>query len=364
MSEDSRWDAFWTYCRRVRTIQSCRGVYLPGVIEDLKSQLANRSCSPSLLPNLRSLAMEMCVDEPHLVEVLPIIPAGLQTLDLYIDRITSTTLPRLLSHLTSIPLSQLSNVYVYSCAVDTSFAMANFLQPNRATLAHLTLPSFPLTVSGLKQLGSFPGITRLLLQQKGAADELQEFFGVIGLLFPHLRHLDVTLDYAITEDVSFAVIGGLAGCRELQVMHLQSPGWKSLSEEDVSRFGWWWPAMEVFHLNQHHDSDQGKTPFGILQDFARVWYRTLRNILLQFDGAAPLPSPSAVEFKFEKLVTLGVGGSRIPQSSVEGIAEFLTMVSSGWLDIHSKVGNCRPHWDAVMNKVNAKSSCTVGCFSD
>ncbi|KIO31649.1 hypothetical protein M407DRAFT_19388 [Tulasnella calospora MUT 4182] len=268
---------------------------------------------------------------------------------------SSTAAQRFLNHLTAIPLSHLSDVY-FLCANRDRLApstLATFLQPNRATLVDLRLSEFPLTVSGLKELGSFPGVINLKVGQEGAATELHEFFGMIAFSFPNLRLIDVTLDEAITEDVSVAGIGGLAACRELRILFLTSRNWKSLTAEDLGRFGSWWPSMESFSLSQPYDyQDQVRIPLGILQDFARVWSQTLNGLRLEFDVEAPLPSLSSVKLNFEKLGVLDVGGSDILESSVDGVAAFLKKLSPGRLVISSD-SNCA-RWHAVMSKVNAQ----------
>ncbi|KAG8910006.1 hypothetical protein FRC01_006602, partial [Tulasnella sp. 417] len=94
--------------------------------------------------------------------------------------------------------------------------MAAFLRPSRATVVHLNLKGTPLTVSDLKELGTFPGLTRLGATQQGAASELPEFLELIASSCPHLRSIFVKLDEAIMEEVLAAAFEGLAACRELQ----------------------------------------------------------------------------------------------------------------------------------------------------
>ncbi|KAG9022600.1 hypothetical protein FS837_006270 [Tulasnella sp. UAMH 9824] len=240
-----------------------------------------------------------------------------------------------------------------------AFRLATFLQPNHSTLVELHLWPFPLTVSDLEQIGSFPRVTALGLLQRGPARELNKFFGVIASSFPKLCWITVTLDDEIEEEVSVAVFEDLVACRELKTVWLQSPGWKKLTREDVSRFGLWWPLMERFDLRQsRHHRGQAMTPLEILQDFAQVWSRTLRIISLPFDGSAPVPSLSAVNFKFEKLVELDVGPSCILENSVERVAEFLRAISPGYLELTAldvddgDEADYAPLWDAVREQVN------------
>ncbi|KAG9031888.1 hypothetical protein FS837_002859 [Tulasnella sp. UAMH 9824] len=363
ITDTDRWGIFWAYCCRIRKVQACQDIYTLNLINDLRSQLKTHLRGPSLLPNLRFISVEECESQVNLIEMLPIIPAGLGALDLHLDQ-RSAAGQRLLKHLATIPLARLSDVHISSPDVGNSDAVAKFLQPNDATLVVLNLIDFPLTVSGLKQFGNFPGVKNLILWQKGAATELHEFFDVIALSFPNLRKLDVILDDAIEEDVPVTVIAGLAACGKLEDILLESHRWKSLGREDVCRFGSWWPLMERFNLGQfHYHPDQVTTPLEILQELARVWHRTLRRVFLPFDGSAPLPSPSSVKFKFEKLTELNVGRSRILESGVESVAEFLRTISPGG---HLKIialeaefqdeEDYAPLWDAVMEKVNAEVS--------
>ncbi|KAG8922017.1 hypothetical protein FRC00_007938, partial [Tulasnella sp. 408] len=360
ISDDDRWDAFWMYCRRVLRVYSCQGAYPLDTIKDLSSQMERHFCGPSLLPNLRFISLDVWGNQTNAVELLPIIPAGLRALEVQSE--TSATVRRILKHLIAIPLGQLSKVSLsHSGDDDSCDTVAKLLQSSRTTLIDLHIVFSPITISGLKQLGSFPGVMGLILVQRGAAIELHEFFDVIASSFPNLRTVEVTADDAITEDVSVTVFEGLAGCRDLQNISLETHRWKKLSRDDVYRFGSWWPSMKRFSLAQfQHYPDQTTNSLEILQEFARVWSRTLRTVSLPFDGAAPLPSPSTVKFKFEKLAELYVGPSYIPESSIENVAEFLRTISPGYLEIvAADVGfededDYAALWEAVKKEVNAE----------
>lgn len=368
MSDDDRWDVFWAYCRRVRALESCDRLGTPSIIDHidhLKSQLDNRLCGSSLLPNLFSLNLKMPGDKPHLYEVLPIIPVELR--DLFVATAEGTTradIQSLLEFLTAIPLNQLSVIYFYDVGpVELDAAkLTTFLQPNLSTLVELHLSPFPLTISDLERMGILHRVTELALLQKGTSVELNKFFNVIASSFPKLCAIEVTLDDTIEEAVSVTVFEDLAACGELKTLFLQSHRWKKVTRGDVARFGSWWPLMGMFCLHQpDHDPDQIKTPLGILQDFARVWSRTLFKILLQFDTEVALPSSSSVRFKFEELGTLWVGRSRVRKRKFESVAEFLRAIAPGKLEIialddDQEDYDYESRWEIVMNKVNARFS--------
>ncbi|KAG9022568.1 hypothetical protein FS837_006287, partial [Tulasnella sp. UAMH 9824] len=329
--DEGFWDVFWAYAGRVRAVEACTGLYTPEVICDLRSQLERSSCGPSLLPNLRSLSLRVLTNDSHPIEALPIIPAGLRTLQVSIElNITPSTVQRLLEHFTTIPLNQLEEVeFSRRGRVDSDASLslhrATFLQQNRSTLIHLNLAIFPLTTEDLAQLGSFPLTTRLTLVQKGTAMELSNFFDAIASSFPQLQWIDVNLDDAIKEGVPIAIIGGLATCRGLRSISLASLYWRPLTKEDVYQFGLWWPLMEEFSLYQTgpHSSSRPATPFALLQDFAQAWSRPLRKVVLQFDTAAPSPDPSSIMVRFNRLETLWVGSSPLDDRDVEQVVELL-----------------------------------------
>ncbi|KAG9022601.1 hypothetical protein FS837_006271 [Tulasnella sp. UAMH 9824] len=371
---DDRWDAFWAYCRRVRTLKSRGAGYLTKYIYHLKSQVANRLSGPCLLPNLRYLSIKLWGGY-ELCQVLPIAPAELRVLK--VGTQGGGRIQSLLEFLTAIPLSGLSVIHFYDLTlvgVDVSglgrsgtflqpSGLATFLQQNYSTLVVLQLGSFQLTASDLKRIGGFPKATTLGLWHKGSAKELNKFFNVIAPSFPKLCSLEIILDLRIKKEVSVAVFEDLEACRDLKILFLRSRLWEKLTREDVSRFGSSWPLMELFNLaqSQHHPG-QATNPLGILQGFAWVWSRTLRSIALPFDGSAPLPSLSTVDFKFEKLVEMDAGRSYISESSVESVAEFLRAISPGYLDIMASVlvdkdedeDDYAPLWDAVRERVNAE----------
>ncbi|KAG8911125.1 hypothetical protein FRC01_005914, partial [Tulasnella sp. 417] len=241
----------------------------PKFVDDLRPRLENHLCGPSLLPNLRSIKFQLWEDQPQIIEILSLLPAGLRDLDLHIG--CKTDAEKILQCFASIPLNHLEDVQIlYSnrIAIDP-VTMGAFLRPNRATLADLNLRETPRTVSALKQLETFPRLKRLRATHQGAASELPEFFDLIGSSFPRLRSTVIQLDEAITEEVPAAAFEGLAACRELQSVCLNTRRWTSLSREDVHRFGSWWPLMEKFSLSYGYYPDQAMTPLGILEDFAR-----------------------------------------------------------------------------------------------
>lgn len=333
---DDRWDVFWAYCRRVRTLKSREldRHYLIDYIFHLQSQVKNRLPGPSLLPNLRAYSMKVWGSSTLLHEVLPIIPAELRVLE--VDIAETREIRSLINFFTAVPLSQLSVIHFGGrtlVGLDAS-KLARFLRPNRSTLVHLHLLSLPRTVSDLKRIGRFPKVTALGLVQSGPAMELNKFFSVIASSFPKLRSINVTLDDEIEDEVSAAVFEGLAECRKLTSVLLRTSEWKKLTTEGVARFGSWWPLMKSFNLVQFdYYPGQDTNSLAILQDFAQVWSRTLLSLTLPFGGSAPLPSASAVKFKFEKLAELEVGWSYIAESTVESVAEFLTTITSGNLKI-------------------------------
>ncbi|KAG8914501.1 hypothetical protein FRC01_004035, partial [Tulasnella sp. 417] len=336
-SDDDPWEVFWAYCLRVHTIERCLEAYDPGVTDNLIFRVEKHLRGPSLLPNLRSITLRSWADEPHIVEILPIIPTRLRALSLYAFR-DSAAFQRLLGHLAAIPISRLSTANFHVSGDNVT--VTRLLQLNLATLVDLTLAGPHLTASTLKRLGSVPGVTRLTIQPWGAKTGLDEFFASIGSSFPRLSFLCVTLDQAIEEDVPVTVLEGLAECRELQTVYMRSPKWKTLSGEDARRVGSWWPLMELFFLSQNCHPDQVTTPLGILEEFARVWSATLLDIGLEFDATTPLPSPASVRFR------------------IDDVAEFLKTVSPGRLKIDSdgfrtKYEDDSLRWDVVMKKVEA-----------
>ncbi|KAG8974134.1 hypothetical protein FRC05_007882 [Tulasnella sp. 425] len=362
ISSGGRWDVFWAYAQRVRTVEACNGLYTREVIDHWNHKLQTSSCGPSLLPNLRSLSMTVPNYGPYLFEAFPIIPAGLRTLEVTTERnVGSSAIQRLFKHLTDVPLDQLVDVKfrggdrIYSASL--SLCRATFLQQNRSTLAHLNLSMFPLTHEDLEHIGSFSGVTKLALEQQGTSIQLSKFFGVIGSSFPSLRAIMVMLDRTIREDVSMDVIGGLEPCRELQSIYLASHRWKSLTKQDVRELGHRWPEMEVFSLHQaEYHPDQVATPLGILEDFAQVWSRTLHRMVMLFDTAMPLPGSSSVRFKFDKLEMLSVGRSLLHERDMDDVVEFLKAVSPRQLNIMSfkaPAGSNYDRWGLVKDRVNA-----------
>ncbi|KIO31648.1 hypothetical protein M407DRAFT_19387 [Tulasnella calospora MUT 4182] len=109
--DEGLWDVFWAYARRVRAVEACNGLYTLEVIDDLISRLERSSCGPSLLPNLRSLSLRVLTDDRHLIEALPIIPAGLRTLQVSTElNVSPSTVQRLLEYFTGIPLTTIGEV--------------------------------------------------------------------------------------------------------------------------------------------------------------------------------------------------------------------------------------------------------------
>ncbi|KAG8974135.1 hypothetical protein FRC05_007883 [Tulasnella sp. 425] len=299
---------------------------------------------------------------PHLFEALPITSAGLRTLQVTTEHnVDSSAIQRLFNHLTAVPLDQLVSVKFSGSgriASDASLSLCRytFLQQNRSTLAHLNLSSFPLTSEDLEHIGSFPDVTKLALEQRGTSIQLSKFFEAIGSSFPSLRSIGVTLDDTIRDDVSIAVIEGLAPCWELQSIYLESHRWKALTEQDVGELGRRWPEMEVFSLYQKtYYLNQVTTPLRILENFAQVWSRTLHRTVMLFDTTMPLPGSSSVGSKFNKLETLFVGWSSLHERNVDDVAEFLQAVSTRPLDVVSLYEGYGSgyRWGVVKDRVNA-----------
>ncbi|KIO31647.1 hypothetical protein M407DRAFT_19386 [Tulasnella calospora MUT 4182] len=173
------------------------------------------------------------------------------------------------------------------------------------------------------------------------------------------------MDDAIKNDVPIAVIESLATCQDLRNIYVGSHSWKPLTQEDVRRFGSWWPFMEEFSLYQIQPRSEGQvsTPLGILQDFAQAWSRTLRKVVLPFDTEAPLPDSASVRAKFDALETLWVGSSPLQEGHVKYVVEFLKALAVGTLNVVSFYGgggNSGYRWRVVNEEVNA----TLAIHSD
>lgn len=283
----------------------------------------------------------MSKDEPHLIEALPIIPAGILILHVFTERdISSSTTQRILSHLTAIPLDRLLDVSLggdarfHSREAALSLCRANFLQPLQTTLKSLDFSIFPLTLEDLREIGKFVGVGRLTLVQRGTCAELHKFFDVIAASFPHLGRIDVRCDDAISDEVAVDVIEGLALCPDLRSINVTSNRWRPLTGDDIRQLGHRWPLMEDFCLHQENAaSNQPGTPLALLQDLAQVWSRSLRKVSLRFDTAAPIPKGPSVKSKFEKLDSLWVGYSDLQGGDLGNVTDFLVAISPGPLNI-------------------------------
>ncbi|KAG8985214.1 hypothetical protein FRB90_004878 [Tulasnella sp. 427] len=359
--EGGRWDVLESYARRVREIEACTEVYSRELYDHMFAKIGDPSEHPTLLPNLRTLSLSVTSDAYNPVEELWIAPPTLRVLRMHIgEGVRSTRVQDILENFASVPLNSLTRVE-FSTPLnrprttfpeDLSIARAWFLGTARETLVELDVAVFPMERREVQEMGVFPVLKRVRMMQRGTYLDLEGFFGAIGSSFPSLQSLHLTLDGAIKEEVSVALAKGMK-CRDLRKFHVDCRWWKRVTEEDVIHFGEQWPLLEEFCLYQFYYASEDATPFAMLEVFARVWGKTLREIVLRFDTSVPLPDISSIGFRFDRLDTLFVGQTDLDKDGIEEVAKFLvTICHPGSLDIVSLVGNGESfyRWGLVQDR--------------
>ncbi|KAG8972874.1 hypothetical protein FRB90_010116, partial [Tulasnella sp. 427] len=291
VSQGGRWDVLQSYARRVREVEACTKVYSRELYDHMFAKMGDPSEHPTLLPNLRTLSLSVTESAYNPVEELWIAPPTLRTLRMHIDEgVRSVRVQNILEDFASVPLNSLARVE-FSTPLnrprstfpeDLSIARAWFLGKARETLVELDVAVFPMERREVQEMGVFPVLRKVRMMQRGTYLDLEGFFGAIGSSFPNLQSLHLTLDGAIKEEVSVALAKGMK-CRDLRKFHVDCHWWKRVTEEDVLHFGEQWPLLEEFCLYQFNYASEDATPFGMLEVFARVWGKTLREIVLRFD---------------------------------------------------------------------------------
>ncbi|KAG8985005.1 hypothetical protein FRB90_004998 [Tulasnella sp. 427] len=378
ISAGGRWDVFAAYARRVQELQSSEDRdFAPDVIHHLMSQAEGSSGLSSFFPKLRSLKLRVDSCGPFLVRALRLVPPSLQSLQVdFTNRFRGAfeTLGNLLSYLNAVPLNLLSRVELTGCGEVSDEHLLHLrdelLLHSRTTLVHLDMSLFPITIPDLRRIGSIvPKLKDLKFLGKETSmfttEEVIDCLNGVGRSFHHLRSIRVSLRSATTPKVRISeLIRGLESCQDLRkfdidVGYFGCP-WHILTEADIRYLGSRWPMVESFKLynklyNMEYGGEALGSPLALLQEFARVWSRTLQILALNVDTVPPLPDPSTTQPKFERLEMLDVGTSEIcREEDIEPIADFLTALSPGPVQIDSWMwGSENLQWGKVGSLVEA-----------
>lgn len=162
----------------------------------------------------------------------------------------------------------------------------------------------------------------------GEPRAVRDFFESLASSCPLLR--SIGLDAAPKrshEDLPrlpWDAIAPLLICCNFVTLVIRHPKAILVSSNDIAEMGKAWPKLTVLILggNATGEVEGVGTPFNLLTDFATA-FPMLEKLAVHFSYDHQLPAADVVRTTFTKLKALSIGTSRVPESKVNAVAEYI-----------------------------------------